>query len=949
MAAMKAPIAILLACTLTAMASDASDASRLRLVRQLAREKNDPGLVQQADDLGKALREAPPGDAEDRLRALESAVGLDAGGRSVAGQPLFQASPDIDEAWKASLPKLADAMTREDAGAVGEILAGMRQTLGDQAGRPDFRLPGIKAPAFTATEAQATAMFLQALDREKPTVARLGASQLVPDRMARFYASIVEACVTIRPFVVRHAAERLPDIDRLLRGTAGILLRLQQPDGHFPFPDLRGTDLRFGEMIDAQIKRHQAVIRDGWVVSENPDGGTQYDTGVCGTALLKAGAAMNDDSFRLAGLRAADWAISRKCCPNFNYNAFSISLLARAAEVGGRSGYRDAALAKFRLGLAPGQARNGRWLDPHNARTVYHVIILRALADLGAEAETRPVTDAAAAALLDEFDAMGITVEALPELLDLARLNPGDDRLRQAVRSMAASLVARCTGGGITRLAVQPHQLAAVAAACEWLAATTDGAASNLVRNPGFEESGRGWTLPATCAVAAGVARTGRASLHLRNTDPKTYLMARQTLPVETGACYRFRAWIRTRGVKGSGSGATVCAEWSGADGHLGGTYPGGRGGDQDWFLVEGLTPPMPTGATSLNLNLYLRKGMTGEAWFDDISVTEEMPRPIDCVLLQPNYRGGLDPAADAHSVMVRAKVGRRLACGLNPAATTLRLRVLAADGSEVASANAAGGAGDHDLVAEGVRLPKGRHLVRIDLLDPHQRILATEDLALVKAAPGTPPPAVSIDARNRTIADGKPFFPLGFYFGPGPADRDYTTHLDRLADSPFNTIMCYGINSGSLEAVRAYLDALAARKMKVIYSLKDIHFDLLQDRKAGFEQRWKDMLLVGREVKRLEPALLSTRDPKPVTVHTSEGVHHSQRADDTGRTYVLLANPDPAKEAETTVEVPRETQCRILDENGEHPAARDENGSVRLRLPAMGAGTVVIAPQSES
>ena len=153
----------------------------------------------------------------------------------------------------------------------------------------------------------------------------------------------------------------------------------------------------------------------------------------------------------------------------------------------------------------------------------------------------------------------------------------------------------------------------------------------NILTNPGFEDSGQGWTLPATCAVSGEAPRSGKTCLHMRNTDPKTYLMARQTLPVETGACYRFTAWIRTRGVKGNGSGATGCAEWSGPEGHIGGTYPGGRGGDQDWFLIEGLTPPMPSGATSLNLNLYLRKGMTGEAWFDDVSVAEEMPRAIDC------------------------------------------------------------------------------------------------------------------------------------------------------------------------------------------------------------------------------------------------------------------------------------------------------------------------------
>lgn len=44
----------------------------------------------------------------------------------------------------------------------------------------------------------------------------------------------------------------------------------------------------------------------------------------------------------------------------------------------------------------------------------------------------------------------------------------------------------------------------------------------------------------------------------------------------------------------------------------------------------------------------------------------------------------------------------------------------------------------------------------------------------------------VRIDERNRTIVDGKPFFPLGVY--GGIAEKD----IGRLADSPFNTLMVY-------------------------------------------------------------------------------------------------------------------------------------------------------------
>jgi hypothetical protein len=78
-------------------------------------------------------------------------------------------------------------------------------------------------------------------------------------------------------------------------------------------------------------------------------------------------------------------------------------------------------------------------------------------------------------------------------------------------------------------------------------------------------------------------------------------------------------------------------------------------------------------------------------------------------------------------------------------------------------------------------------------------------------------------------------------------------------------------------ERVMTYLCLIHGAHGLIFYS----YFDLLQDKKAGFESRWKDMLVVGREVKRLEPALLSSCDPQPVAVHAPEGIHHCQRADD--------------------------------------------------------------------
>jgi hypothetical protein len=74
--------------------------------------------------------------------------------------------------------------------------------------------------------------------------------------------------------------------------------------------------------------------------------------------------------------------------PNWNYNSFSVYLLAKIALVTGEARYLEAAKKKALIGVIPGQladgAHAGRWLDAHNARPAYHYIMMRALAQLAA-------------------------------------------------------------------------------------------------------------------------------------------------------------------------------------------------------------------------------------------------------------------------------------------------------------------------------------------------------------------------------------------------------------------------------------------------------------------------------------------------------------------------------------------------------------------------------------
>jgi hypothetical protein len=110
-----------------------------------------------------------------------------------------------------------------------------------------------------------------------------------------------------------------------------------------------------------------------------------------------------------------------------------------------------------------------------------------------------------------------------------------------------------------------------------------------------------------------------------------------------------------------------------------------------------------------------------------------------------------------------------------------------------------------------------------------------------------------------------------------------------------------------------------------------------------GFDKRWADMLVVGSEVKQLFPALLSAAKPPKLDVKASrDAVQFTTRADDTGRRYVLLANPDPKEAATVTVGVPARAKLQLL-QRGQSKPVTAANGRCEIALEPMSAATLVV------
>ncbi len=178
--------------------------------------------------------------------------------------------------------------------------------------------------------------------------------------------------------------EHREELTAIVRQGADWLVSLQHSSGVFPFPVGPGLNPRdkVGHIIARAMKEHPEIVVDGWIPDDASDGGLQFDNGLCGRALISAWELTHDEKYLEAARKSGDWAMSRPLVSNWNYNAFSVGLLARLATATGEAKYLDAAVEKADVGVLPGQMATGRWFDAHNACAVYHNILMRELMEL---------------------------------------------------------------------------------------------------------------------------------------------------------------------------------------------------------------------------------------------------------------------------------------------------------------------------------------------------------------------------------------------------------------------------------------------------------------------------------------------------------------------------------------------------------------------------------------
>jgi hypothetical protein len=395
---------------------------------------------------------------------------------------------------------LADALARYDQQAIKNAVADINNSLGEKQGVPETADQYVRIPAagavLTKNEAVSSAIKVAAqIERDKWW--RIG---LDPTRLSRPLRDPASAIVGLLAFSRTVQAVDLPSTaggvgassagapskDTYIaaaREAGDFLLwaQSQAGSGVFPFPAFRGSTnhAAFGS-VKGQLSRIEKKgltdhLKNGWIVEDDGSGGLQFDNGESGAAILALFETTQDKKYLEAALRSAEWAARRPLAVNWNYNAFSVRLLAQAYLVTGNQSFLDSATQKALLGVIPGQLtageNKGRWADPHNARPTYHYIMMDSLVYLAA-AMRKAKTDKGSASdtvanalrfgliarnrdLLPTGKGASTKETAMLALLNVNRVFAGDDDFlrtthsRVALEALTKLVSAQCRRGSI--------------------------------------------------------------------------------------------------------------------------------------------------------------------------------------------------------------------------------------------------------------------------------------------------------------------------------------------------------------------------------------------------------------------------------------------------------------------------------------------------------------------
>ena len=363
------------------------------------------------------------------------------------------------------------------------------------------------------------------------------------------------------------------------------------------------------------------------------------------------------------------------------------------------------------------------------------------------------------------------------------------------------------------------------------VAATCVADETNLARNPGFEDCGdTSWNLGQHMLIEKGVGRNGSRGVRICNPDPtcRDVRLWQQGMPAESGRIYSYEAWIRLGGGLTNGpvyfnmtcygrDGRSLCT----VEGRPLIRQPQLKG--KGWVKVSGATARTPAGTASVGIGCIFPFNSTGEVFVDDFKVTASEKRYMEYVYTSA-YR---DLAVDGQVTFAAPYICDPEECPVDDLAPEFSF--VGMDGKECRMpADRVGKDVSKDTSFEVKidvsRLAFGTQKVKAILRTKGGKTLDEAEVSFTRADK-LPPRKVWFDSRNRLVVEGKPFFPLGMYFGKNTKEE-----FEVYRQAAFNTVFCGSsipsldlVHSQGLKAIVNTASFVEPEKLeRVLHELKD-------------------------------------------------------------------------------------------------------------------------------
>jgi len=287
-------------------------------------------------------------------------------------------------------PQLDSAMYYTQAKKIDSLCYLVKTTVGNQAGLPEITEStfALTTPTTWITLAQALNVSTLLINKDSLVYQQLWktAQGRHPEKSyaphSLFLRFAAETALGLL-YIAKHETNLVNKTKYTAWATQALdtLVNMQLPSGAFPFPDLRTyNDPVFSPIIQSFLlscgSDSSNVLVNGWIIDDKGRGEFKFDAGVIANAMYQAYLLTGQAHYKQSCILAGQFLSAQRLNRNFNYNSFAALGCARAFQLNGDTLLRNKCLLNIRSGVFPGQTQNGRWLDGHNARSVYHNLML---------------------------------------------------------------------------------------------------------------------------------------------------------------------------------------------------------------------------------------------------------------------------------------------------------------------------------------------------------------------------------------------------------------------------------------------------------------------------------------------------------------------------------------------------------------------------------------------